>query len=143
MDDVQDKSPAWANYGLDQAVAEGWCRRTFNDKVVDHLGERGSRITEEAIETHQVLAQMAGLDPTKVRAQMHHIVDDKMDKPPGELKQEIGGLMNTILVACAVLGFRLDEITQAEIARVLAMDPEVMRRKQREEAALGTSIPIE
>jgi hypothetical protein len=94
----QDRTPHWLNYGADQIEVERLVRATWGDKSFDSLPERGARVGEEGIETMQA----CGVD----RAKAHKIVDMVYDKPVGELRQEVAGVVFTLLALCAVQGER-------------------------------------
>jgi len=129
MAEEQERGPAWHSYGADQAAVEVWVRKTFGDKIMDDEAERGRRVLEEAVE----LAQVEGV----TRQDAHKIIDAVFKKPKGELSQELGGVIVTLLAACARHEIRLDDIARAEIDRVQKGDGKKFRDKQATKSALG------
>ena len=115
----EERGSAWETYGLDQAVVEGWVRRTFGDALMDNPKERARRVVEEAIETLRV----AGVSQQEAQA----LVQAVYAKPPGELRQEIGGVVVTLLALCAHHNMRLDDTAKTEISRILSKDHEGFR----------------
>ena len=90
--------------------------------------ERAVRFVEEAIE----LAQAIGVD----REQLHRLVDYVMDRPVGEVAQEVGGSMLTLYAVSEACGVDADAQALREIERVET--PEVrakVRRRQAEKRA--------
>jgi hypothetical protein len=96
----EEKSPDWKGYGIDQVVVEQWVRTTFGDKMFESKEERAARVLEEAVELYQVFG------PGN-RAKAHKIVDMVFDKKVGELHNELGGLIVTLLAVCGNEGRRL------------------------------------
>ena len=131
MEAPEDRSPAWASYGADQIFVESLVRRIFGNRAMDSTVERGRRVVEEAVE----LAQVEGVPEHEV----HAIVKAKYARAKGDIRQEAGGLIVTLLALCAHHEFRLDDIAKAEIERMLSRDPESFRAKQREKADLGVA----
>jgi hypothetical protein len=129
MDATEDRSPSWASYGADQIFVERLARRIFGDRAMDSTVERGRRVVEEALE----LAQVEGVPEHET----HAIVKAKYAKAKGEVRQEAGGLIVTLLALCAHHELRLDDLAKAEIERMLSPNPESFRAKQREKADLG------
>ena len=125
----EERGSGWDAYGLDQIVVEGWVRRTFGDKLMDNPIERGRRVLEEAIE----LFQTSGGSIEEAAA----LVKTVFGKPKGNLQQEVGGVIVTLLALCAHHGLRLDDIAKVEIERILSQDREAFRRKQGAKADLG------
>jgi len=125
----------WKGYLGDQLEAERLVRITWGDKSMDDPKERGMRVGEEAIETMQVLKVS--------RDEAHRLVDMVYDKPVGEIDNEIGGVLFTMLSLCANLGKRLDVLYAKEIARFKSKDPKHFRDKQKLKNALGLSALVE
>ena len=127
----ENHSSAWGSYGLDQAVVEGWVRRTFGDKIMDNPKERATRVLEEALELSQAM--------DVPREEVLRLVAVIYDHPVGEVPQEIGGLIVTLLALCAHRGVRLDDLAQREIARITLKDREDFRKRQDAKADLGVA----
>ena len=126
---------SWRGYLADQIEAEQLVRSTWGDKSMDDPHERGMRVAEEALETLQVLKG--------TRAEAHALVDMVFDKPLGEIDNEIGGVLFTLMTLCANLGKRFDTLYAKEIARFKSKDPKFFRAKQKIKADLGLSARVE
>ena len=87
--------------------------------MMDNPKERARRVVEEAIETLRV----AGVSQQEAQA----LVQAVYAKPLGELRQEIGGVVVTLLALCAHHNMRLDDIAKTEISRILSKDHEGFR----------------
>ena len=79
------------------------------------------------------MAQVEGV----TRQDAHKIIDAVFKKPKGELSQELGGVIVTLLAACARHEIRLDDIARAEIDRVQKGAGKKFRDKQATKSALG------
>ena len=134
-----DETPAWMNYGSDQAAVEAFVRTRWGDKIYDSLEERTARILEEAIE----LFDAEHKDRDAARAQAHKMVDHVFDHAKGEVNQEAGGLIVTFLAYCGAKGVRLDKLADDEIARVMKMSKEHFVKRQQTKAVAGVAIPPE
>ena len=115
---------------LRQNIVVQWVRRCFGDQALVRE-ERGLRLLEEAIE----LAQAVGCD----RDQMHLLVDKVMERPVGQIVQEIGGVSVCLLALGESMGIDVDHAEKAEIARILAKDPAHFRKRWQEKIDLGVS----
>jgi hypothetical protein len=105
-----------------------WTRETFGDAVFNGR-ERALRFLEEAIE----LVQAEGLTAADVARVLDHVYA----KPPGEIRQEIGGVGITLLGYCAAKGVSADDSECAEAARVFAVDPAYFRQRHDAKARAG------
>jgi hypothetical protein len=101
-------------------VAE-WCAAAFGDEHARCVPHRGIRMLEEALET----AQAAGCH----RDMVHKLVDYVFDRPPGELRQEIGGLGLTILALAEAAGISADIEERRELERVESKPLEHFRKR--------------
>lgn len=89
-----------------------WCADAFGADHASNIEQRGIRLAEEAIEA----AQATGCNP----AMIHKLVDYIYAKPPGDLKQELGGVGLCLLALANAAGLRADATEQAEMDRVLS-----------------------
>jgi hypothetical protein len=112
-----------------QTTAARWAERCFGRAVVDDKRERVTRILEEAIE----LAQAEGLDADTVERLTRRVYA----KPPGEPKQELGGLGVCVLVYAEATGVSADALEAGEVETILTRDPGYFRERQNAKAALG------
>jgi NTP pyrophosphatase (non-canonical NTP hydrolase) len=95
-----------------QARVFEWCVAAFGVDHSTNVEQRGLRLAEEAIEA----AQAAKCDP----ATLHKLIDYIYAKPPGDLKQELGGVGLCVMAMANAAGFSADAAEEIEIARVLA-----------------------
>jgi len=129
--DVQE---AWPNYGIDQAVVEGWVRRTHGDALMDSAEERVTRALEEQIELYQT--EMTR-DPVAAKAKAHLLVETIFSRKPGKPDEEAGDVMVTMMAYAACRGGRLDELARRKIDALIAGDREKFQKRQKEKADLG------
>lgn len=109
-------------------VLEAFGRHSLEDPI-----ERAQRLLEEATE----LAQAVGLPASQARS----VIADVYSREPGDVAQEVGGLMVCVGGLCEGLGVDLAAATDREMTRVEA--PAVIakcRRKNADKAARGVSV---
>lgn len=107
-----------------------WVTSTFGPGPIDDKRERALRLVEEALE----LAQSMGLEQGKALALVGYVYGCE----PGELRQELGGVMLTALAAAECLDLDAGNACELELARVES--PETVakcRRKQEEKKHRG------
>ncbi|WP_411839555.1 hypothetical protein [Paracoccus sp. ME4] len=110
-----------------------WVRQAFGRNSLESPIERAQRILEEAAE----LAQAVGLPASQARS----VITDVYAREPGDVGQEVGGLMVCIGALCEGLGVDMAAATEREMSRVEA--PAVIakcRRKNADKAARGVSV---
>jgi hypothetical protein len=95
-----------------QLEARRWAKYVFGEEVADDVLLRTLRFAEEAVE----LTQACGL----ARSDIHKMVDIVYDRPVGVVRQEVGGVMLTLLVLCSApaVDVLLDAAVSDELARV-------------------------
>lgn len=123
---------SFKDFALYQERAGAWVNSTFGERSLKDRGERARRVLEEAVE----LAQAAGLG----RGDAEAVLADVYARQPGDVGQEVGGLMNTLGALCAGLDVDLAAQTEAEMVRVER--PEIVgkcRRKNADKTARGVS----
>ena len=86
-----------------------WAYACFPTKTFDNI-ERGHRFIEECLE----LVQATGMSKEDVLT----LVDYVYDRPVGEIKQEIGGVMVTIACFCHVLKEDMDKCGEDELESI-------------------------
>lgn len=97
--------------------------KTFSPEVVLSNKERANRFIEEALE----LVQAIGYD----KEQVLKIVDYVYNRPKGELKQEVGGVMVTLAAFCNNFGISITNEAWKELSRITHPDViEKIRAKQ-------------
>jgi len=98
-----------------------WMDECFGPRISADTSERNHRFIEEALE----LVQAGGMD----RSEAHQLVDYVYDRPKGELKQEVGGVMVTLAALCLAQGVDMHDCGETELARVWTK-VEAIRAKQ-------------
>lgn len=109
-----------------------WAEEAFGQTDAHDMNMRRHRFLEEAIE----LAQAAGgtLEELIQIAQYVHA------KPPGEMKQEVGGTMVTLGAFCEAHGIDMRSAGEEELARCWKLI-EKIREKHRNKPAFGP-LPV-
>lgn len=97
---------------LRQIQVARWCAAAFGKEHQASLLQRGLRHAEEAIEA----AQAAGAPEAQVAALVPYIYA----RPPGALRQELGGSGLTLLALAAAAHESADQAEADELARVLS-----------------------
>ncbi|WP_017511133.1 MULTISPECIES: hypothetical protein [Cupriavidus] len=98
-----------------------WMLECFGAKIAADRAERNHRFYEEATE----LVQANGMTCSEA----HQLVDYTFGRPPGELKQEIGGVMVTLAALCLASGADMHLAGETELARIWTI-VEKIRAKQ-------------
>jgi hypothetical protein len=104
-----------------QSRVGNWIQACFGPKIGADTVERNHRFIEEALE----LIQANGCTASEA----HQLVDYVFNRPTGDRKQEIGGVMNTLAALCNATGDSMNEAAEAELERVWTM-VEKIRAKQ-------------
>jgi hypothetical protein len=99
---------------LEDRAAE-WVRTRLGPEHMAPI-ERAMRLFEEASE----LAQSEGVTPVMANTILMHVYS----RPPGNARQEAGGVATTLLMWCAATGNRLEEITLDELERIESKHPD-------------------
>ena len=106
-------------------IAFDWGVRCFGREQMSNHGTRSLRVVEEAIE----LCQAAGVS----REDAYRVVSQVYERPAGEFKQEIGGVLMTAFLMCEMMSYDVEEVFTSELRRVLNKPPEhfAMRNKEK------------
>lgn len=107
-----------------QVSIRNWCVNVFGEKVTDDKMIRAYRFFEEATE----LVQAGGLSPHEA----HMLVDYVYGRPVGELHQEIGGTMVTLLAFCNA--HREDAGKQMMREFLRCLEPDVIQKIRAKQA---------
>jgi NTP pyrophosphatase (non-canonical NTP hydrolase) len=100
-----------------------WTRKVFGTEVATHKPTRLFRFIEEAVE----LVQAGGATRDQVMA----VVDYVFNRPVGEVKQEVGGVMVTLAALCNAFDVNMNAEGTAELERVQSEEMiEKIRKKQ-------------
>jgi NTP pyrophosphatase (non-canonical NTP hydrolase) len=113
-------------------IALDWAIRSFGEDHVHNFPIRSLRVAEEAVE----LAQAYNVP----REKLIDLVNIVYDRPKGNPNQEIGGVLMTITVLCAALGFDPDEGFERELRRVLAKSSTHFAKRNQEKIDLGLTV---
>lgn len=111
------------------ALALDWAIRCFGSEHVSDLPTRALRTAEEAVE----LAQACGVGMEK----MFDLVRVVYSRPRGSPVQEIGGIMLTVAVLCAVRGYDPDELFLTELRRVLDKPADHFAKRNQDKLDMG------
>lgn len=87
-----------------------WMIQCFGPAITADRIERNHRFFEEATEC----VQANGM----TRSEAHQLVDYTFDRPVGELRQEVGGVMVTLAALCIASDVDMHEAGTVELARV-------------------------
>jgi hypothetical protein len=116
-----------------QARVKPWMHACFGDVIPYDRTERGDRLLEEVFE----LLQSGGYDPARVL----ELRDYTWGRPPGDPRQEGGGVMVTLAAYCLAHGIDMHEAGEAELARIWTK-VEAIRAKQAAKPR-GIALPID
>lgn len=98
-----------------------WMMQCFSMEICRDGMERNHRFLEEALELVQALGC--------TRSEAHQLVDYTFDRPAGDPKQELGGVMVTVAALCFPNDLDMNDAAETELARVWRKI-EVIRAKQ-------------
>ena len=98
-----------------------WLHECFGPEISRDVNERNHRFLEEALE----LVQTTGCTASEA----HQLVDYVFNRPVGETKQEIGGVMVTLAALCLAINENMHEAGETELARIWTK-VEAIRAKQ-------------
>jgi hypothetical protein len=87
-----------------------WALECFGPEVVYDKTERNQRFLEESLE----LVQSLGCS----RSEAHQLVDYTFNRPVGEPRQEVGGVMVALSTLCGANNIDLDLCSESELARI-------------------------
>lgn len=107
----------------------------FGRPYAYHVRERALRHAEEAIE----FAQACGVEWSMIERCGKHAYS----KPPGAIKQEIGGALLTLQVACTVIGEDCDDLAIVERYRLMSMDWARLREKHQAKIEAGRAYKLD
>lgn len=116
--------------GTYQQQVRQWVLHCFGQQVADDIATRCFRFFEEAGELCQALG-MRKEDALK-------LVEYTWNRPPGEPRQEMGGVMVTLAALATPAGIIMEREGWSELARImLPAVTEKIRAKQQAKAAIG------
>jgi len=111
-----------------QANILQWVIRTFGEQNAT-LHERALRLMEETVE----LMQATGID----RGRLVNVINHVYGKPPGEPRQEVGGIGVCLLAYCEAAGIDAELEEERECNRVLSIPVDYFRKRHNAKADAG------
>lgn len=111
-----------------QAVME-WAKAAFGHHEATNIKQRATRLLEEALELFQAV------ECPKELAQKS--VDVVYSRPPGHIRQEIGGVSITLLVLCEAVGIKARHAEIIEWERICSIPIEEFTKRNKEKNDLG------
>lgn len=105
-----------------QDRAAEWAVECFGKERLQDPDVRNFHFLEEAGE----LVQANGM----TREDAHRVIDYVFDRPSGELKQEVGGVMGTLAAFCIAKGINMHVCAEVELERVWGCI-DLIREKQK------------
>jgi hypothetical protein len=110
---------------LFQKLVGKWMEKTFHHLLYRNRIERGDRLLEEVLE----LLQSHDYPPERVTTLVEYVYN----RPKGDPKQEVGGVMITLAGYCHVADLDMHHLGWQELIRI--MQPEVMEKIRKKQAA--------
>jgi NTP pyrophosphatase (non-canonical NTP hydrolase) len=114
-----------------QTRVDRWVVAAFGMSIARDKVERSHRFLEEALE----LAQAVGCS----RADAIDLIDYVFSRPPGDVSQEVGGVMVTLGSLCETCSVDMVESGERELARI--QDKIVDIREKRARKNPGSALP--
>lgn len=93
-----------------QADVNDWVVKCFGEEAARDNATRAARFLEEALELFQAL--------NMGKADAMTLVDYVYNRPIGEVRQEVGGILVTLMALCTACGVDASDAAVAELARV-------------------------
>jgi hypothetical protein len=109
-----------------------WLDICFTPEIAYVASERNHRFLEEALELVQAN------NCTKEEALK--LVDYVFDRPVGEFKQEVGGVMVTLAALCGIMGTDMHADGEVELLRINR--PETIQKIRRKQLTKPSSSPL-
>lgn len=125
--------PACAHVTLQQRFA-GWVASLFGRKCLEDMKERRLRFLEEAIE----LFQAAGGTDEELRTVGHYV----MNRPIGEVGDEVGGVVNTLACLSAAAGVDLLAAAETNYAICVERGPRIKAKHAGKPAGIRGTAPV-
>lgn len=95
-----------------QERVKTWTVTAFGQQAATSRRERQHRLCEEVLE----LLQSAGYSQEDVQKMLQHVYS----RPPGELRQELGGVCVTLAAFCTAYDVDQQVVAEAELSRTIA-----------------------
>lgn len=97
-----------------------WLLICFGIEIANDEQERNLRFIEESLE----LVQSLGMEKETILTVLDHVYD----RPKGEYKQEIGGVMVTLAALCAAQGVDMNLCAEQEYDRIMIFQEDIRRK---------------
>lgn len=120
---------------LDEAQfsTKNWGDACFGEEINNSQLERIDRFVEESIELAQAMYAKLGYKPEEIKYRITKQTEHTLSRPVGEVEQEIGGVMITLLCLCNAIRVSLIDLTIRELNRCWNNIPKI-REKQKSKA---------
>lgn len=115
-----------------QRGVTSWMMQCFSMQVCRDTVERNHRFLEEALELVQALGCTA--------SEAHQLVDYTFNRPIGEPKQEVGGVMVTLAALCMAADMDMADCENVELTRIL--NPVTMQKIRDKQASKPKHSPL-
>jgi hypothetical protein len=103
-----------------QERVRAWVEAAFGRQIADDRAERNHRFLEEALELVQSLKCS--------REDAHRLVDYVFNRPAGDPRQELGGVLLTVAALASACLLNMENCGEAELARVWANINQIRRK---------------
>lgn len=113
-------------------IAWDWGVRCFGLDHMTNVRIRSLRTTEEVIELGQALGVPKDI--------VHKLVSVVYSKPAGDVRQEIGGSLVTLMCLCESIGVDPEQAFSIEIRRCLSKDPTHFARRNQDKINMGLDV---
>lgn len=108
-----------------------WAKECFGSNYVEDTSERNLRFLEEAIELVQAC------DFTQDEA--HRVVDYVYGRQSGEVGQEVGGVVLTLILLCKARGIQISVETEKELKRIESQKEEIISKQNMKPRAMKSN----
>jgi NTP pyrophosphatase (non-canonical NTP hydrolase) len=98
-----------------------WIKACFGEEIANDKVERNHRFIEEALE----LVQACGMTKDEVLL----LVDYVYNRPPGELKQEVGGVITTINSLCSAHHIKMSDCAAKVLPELWAKIDKIRQKR--------------
>lgn len=117
-----------------QTRVDDWMQYCFGPKISRNVNERNYRFLEESLE----LVQSLGCSKSDVLKLVEYVYN----RPEGNPKQEVGGVIITLAALCLANGIDLEDAGEIELSRIWTK-VDVIRTKQLSKRLLMGNNPEE
>lgn len=87
-----------------------WVQKAFGPEIASDRTERNHRFLEESLELVQALGC--------TQSEVHQLVDYVYGRPDGDVNQEVGGVMITLMALCNAAEIDVTRASEKELDRI-------------------------